>query len=151
MRGQTNEAILDPQLQRRLRNALTDTEQKPWQRLRGRQLDGCKFRRQHPYFNYILDFVCLEQRLVIEVDGGQHADSTTDATRDAFLLQGGFHVLRFWNNEVMANTDDVVEVIWRNLVERKQHHPHPNPPLEGEGTSLQLATPCPSLEGNGAR
>lgn len=99
MRGQTNHAILKPKLQRRLRNALTAAEQKLWQRLRGRQLDGCKFRRQHPYYDFILDFVCLERKLVVEVDGGQHADSSTDAQRDAFLLLDGFRVLRFWNNE----------------------------------------------------
>jgi very-short-patch-repair endonuclease len=151
MRGQTSEAILVPKLQRRLRNGLTEAEQKLWQRLRSRQLD-CKFRRQHPYFNYILDFVCLECNLVVEVDGGQHADSTTDSTRGAFLRQGGFHVLRFWNNEVLTNIDDVVEMICRNLEERKQHHPHPNPPLEREGTSLRLASPGPQpLDGHGAK
>jgi very-short-patch-repair endonuclease len=133
MRGQTSDVILRPKLQRRLRNALTEAEQKLWQRLQGRQLDDCKFRRQHPYFNYILDFVCLERMLVVEVDGGQHGESMTDATRDAFLVQGGLHVLRFWNNEIMTNIDDVVEVIWWNLAERKQHHPHPNPLLEGQG------------------
>ena len=133
MRGQTNPAILKPKLQRRLRKALTKEEQKLWQRLRGRQLDDCKFRRQHPYYNFILDFVCIERKLVVEVDGGQHADSSTDVQRDAFLLNGGFLVLRFWNNDVMTNTDDVVAMIWRNLEDRKQHHPHPNPPLEGEG------------------
>ena len=131
MRGQTNQTILKPKLQRQLRNRSTEAEQKLWQRLRGRQLDGCKFRRQHPYSDFVLDFVCLERQLVVEVDGGQHADSTTDATRDEFLLQGGFRVLRFWNHEVMTNTDEVVEVIWRNL--QDQHHPHPNPLLEGEG------------------
>jgi very-short-patch-repair endonuclease len=131
MRGQTNQAILKPKLQRRLRNALTEAEQKLWQRLRGRQLEDCKFRRQHPYFDFILDFVCLERKLVVEVDGGQHADSAVDVTRDALLQQDGFRVLRFWNNEVMSNTDEVVEVILRNLVERATPSP-PSPPLEGE-------------------
>ena len=63
----------------------------------------------------------------MEVDGGQHADSSTDVQRDAFLLNGGFLVLRFWNNDVMTNTDDVVAMIWRNLEDRKQHHPYSNP------------------------
>jgi very-short-patch-repair endonuclease len=132
MRGQINKRILKPKLQRCLRNASTEAEQKLWQRLGGRQLEGCKFRRQHPYFDFILDFVCLERRLVVEVDGGQHADSPTDASRDAFLQRSGFRLLRFWNNEVMENTDEVVEVIWRNLMALSTPSP-PYPPLEGEG------------------
>ena len=132
MRGQTNETILTPKLQRRLRVAMTDAERKLWQRLRGHQLNACKFRRQHPYYDFILDFVCLERMLVVEVDGGQHAESPVDATRDAFLSQGGFRVLRFWNHEVLNNTDEVAEMILRNLVELPTPSP-PNPPLEGEG------------------
>jgi len=132
MQGQTNETILTPKLQRRLRVAMTDAEHKLWQRLRGRQLDACKFRRQHPYYDFILDFVCLERMLVVEVDGGQHAESPVDAARDAFLSQGEFRVLRFWNHEVLSLTDEVVEVIWRNLMERATPSP-PNHPLEGEG------------------
>ncbi|HEY2344485.1 MAG TPA: endonuclease domain-containing protein [Xanthomonadaceae bacterium] len=133
MRGQTNPCILKPKLQRGLRKKPTDAEHKLWQRLRGKQLDGCKFRRQHPYYDFILDFVCLEQKLVVEVDGGQHADSKTDAARDAFLRGGGFRILRFWNHEVLNQLEEVVEVIWRNLGDLEQHHPRPNPPLEGEG------------------
>ncbi|MFC3552234.1 endonuclease domain-containing protein [Lysobacter cavernae] len=133
MRGQTNEAILDAKLQRNLRNRMTDAERRLWSILRGRQLDGHKFRRQHPYYHYILDFVYLEQRLVVEVDGGQHADSSADEIRDDFLREGGFLVLRFWNNEVLANTQTVADAIYRALVGRKQHHPLPSPPLEGEG------------------
>ena len=133
MRGQTDNAILDAKLQRNLRNAMTDAERRLWSVLRSRQLDGCKFRRQHPYFRYILDFVCLERRLVVEVDGGQHAGSQEDAQRDRFLAEGGFRVLRFWNNDVLTQTQAVAEEIHRHLVDLAQHHPLPGPPLEGEG------------------
>lgn len=133
MRGQTSDAILESGLQRRLRNAMTDAERCLWSRLRHRQLDGCKFRRQHPYYRYILDFACRERRLVVEVDGGQHAGAESDAARDRFLRQGGFQVLRFWNNDVLTQTDAVAEAIYRALVDRRQHHPRPDPPLEGEG------------------
>lgn len=90
MQGQTNRRILEPKLQCRLRNDMTDAERKLWQHLHGRQLDGCKFRRQHPYHDFVLDFVCLDRKLVIEVDGGQHVGSQSDAARDRFL--GETHV-----------------------------------------------------------
>lgn len=94
-----------------LRTTLTDAERKLWQRLRGRQL-GAKFRRQHPFQGYVLDFVCLEQRLVVEVDGSQHAEAAErDAARTEVLAHAGFQVLRFWNNDVLMETDAVVEVI----------------------------------------
>lgn len=94
-----------------LRKTLTDAERKLWQRLRGRQL-GIKFRRQHPFQGYVLDFVCLEQRLVVEVDGSQHAEAMQqDAARTEVLTRAGFRVLRFWNNEVLMETDAVVEAI----------------------------------------
>jgi very-short-patch-repair endonuclease len=129
--GQTNQGILAPKLQRRLRNNMTDAERKLWQGLRGRQMEGFKFRRQHPYYDSILDFVCLEQKLVIEVDGGQHAGSVLDAARDGFLEKGGFRVLRFWNNDVLTQTSSVLDSIYGSLT--KPHHPLPTPPLEGEG------------------
>ena len=104
-----------------------------WQRLKGRQLEGCKFRRQHPYGNYILDFVCLERHLVVELDGSQHLELVArDAARTRFLVMAGFLVLRFWNNEVLNETDAVLEVIQRELIARANPSP-PNPPLDGEG------------------
>ena len=133
MKGQTNKAILAPGLQRRLRSNMTDAEQRLWSVLRGRQLDGCKFRRQHPYFHCILDFVCLERKLVIEVDGGQHSQSIADKERDQFLERSGFKTLRFWNHDVLQRTDAVADAVYRALMERRPHHPHPGPPLEGEG------------------
>jgi very-short-patch-repair endonuclease len=86
MQGQTNKKIISNKLQKKLRNAPTDAERTLWQQLRARQLEGCKFRRQHPYGDYILDFVCLEKKIVVEVDGGQHADNLEcDQTRTCRL------------------------------------------------------------------
>ena len=82
---------------------------------------GAKFRRQHPFENYVLDFVCLEQQLIIEVDGSQHMENAPDdESRTAGLAAGGFKVLRFWNNEVLNQTDEVVQAIWDAL--------NPSPP-----------------------
>ncbi|MGL1833247.1 endonuclease domain-containing protein [Rhodocyclaceae bacterium SMB388] len=100
---------------KRLRKNLTDAERKLWQCLRARQL-GVKFRRQHPFHGYILDFVCLEHQLVIEVDGSQHLDATThDAVRTEVLERAGFRVMRFWNDEVLTQTDAVLACIAREL------------------------------------
>ncbi|NMG46150.1 DUF559 domain-containing protein [Aromatoleum toluvorans] len=99
----------------RLRKTMTDAERMLWQHLRARQL-GVKFRRQHPFQGYILDFVCLERGLVIEVDGSQHVDAAVrDAIRTDVLESAGFRVVRFWNNEVLTQTDSVVECIAREL------------------------------------
>ncbi|NVN99648.1 MAG: DUF559 domain-containing protein [Geobacteraceae bacterium] len=122
---------------------MTDAENTLWRILRGRQIDGLKFRRQHPFGDYILDFVCLENMLVIEVDGGQHAEQAGyDEIRTEQLQKAGFQVLRFWNNEVLMEIDAVKEKIWL-VVQGHQPHPHPDPPLEGEG-EVKFAT---SLEG----
>jgi very-short-patch-repair endonuclease len=133
VRGQTNQRILKPRLQRGLRNSPTDAEHRPWQRLRGRQIEGCKFRRQHPYGDFILDFACLERRVVVELDGSQHFDaSDRDAARTRELESETFTVLRFWNNEVSENIEGVLEAIRQCLMLRATPSP-PNPPLEGEG------------------
>ena len=134
MKAQTNRTIIGKKYQRTLRNSMTVAEIRLWQRLRSRQLAGCKFRRQHPYLDFVLDFVCLERRLVIEVDGGQHLENERDQRRDKRLQEAGFLVLRFWNNQVLQETDAVVEVIWAALHNAVViPHPHPNHPLEGEG------------------
>jgi very-short-patch-repair endonuclease len=99
---------------RELRNNPTDAERVLWRQLRLWQLDSYKFRRQQPLGRYIVDFVCLEKRVVVEVDGGQHGDQA-DTERDRWLRGQGFVVLRFWNNEVLKNMDGVREVILRNL------------------------------------
>jgi very-short-patch-repair endonuclease len=101
---------------RRLRKNLTDAERRLWSKLRRRQLDGFRFRRQAPLGIYFVDFLCLEERLIIEVDGGQHAiEQAADGKRTTWLDGEGFRVLRFWNNDVLANTDGVIETILRAL------------------------------------
>lgn len=98
---------------RALRRRMTDAERRIWYFLRGRHLVGFKFRRQHPIGPYVVDFVCLEQKLVIELDGGQHASDPNDPHRDAFLQRNGYRVLRFWNNEALSRTAAVCESILR--------------------------------------
>ena len=101
-----------------LRKDQTDAERLLWYRLRNRQIANSKFRRQHALDPYIVDFVCLERRLVAEVDGGQHAEQIPeDSRRTAFLASKGFRVLRFWNNDVLTQTDGVLESIYTALVE----------------------------------
>jgi len=100
-----------------LRRNSTDTEAFLWKRLRARQVEGIKFRRQQPIENFIVDFVSFEKRMIIELDGGQHArDRHKDILRDRFLAENGFRVLRFWNNEVLENIDGVLEVIRENCL-----------------------------------
>ena len=95
---------------------MTDVERLLWQALRGKQLNGHRFRRQHPIGKYIADFVCIEQKIVIELDGGQHQDqSGYDEQRTAFLRTGGWQVMRFWNNDVLNNFDGVLLTIAGNL------------------------------------
>ncbi|HEY1383955.1 MAG TPA: endonuclease domain-containing protein [Dongiaceae bacterium] len=96
---------------RELRKNMTDAERAMWRLLRQRQIKGLRFRRQVPIDHYIADFACLEARLITEVDGGQHSESRSDKTRDAYLRSQGFQVLRFWNNDVLANPDGVHRVI----------------------------------------
>ena len=155
MKAQTSRTIIGRQLQRTLRNSMTDAETHLWQRLRGRQLAGCKFRRQHPYLDFVLDFVCLEKNVIVEVDGGEHLESERDQLRDRRLREAGFQVLRFWNNQVLTDTDAVVEAIWMALQNAATvPHPHPGPPLEGEGDcAVHSYEPCSAhpgpLEGKG--
>jgi very-short-patch-repair endonuclease len=115
---------------RRLRRNLTDAERKLWWRLRDRRLDGWKFRRQAPIEGFIVDFLCIDARLIIELDGGQHAVRVeADARRTAILEVAGFHVLRFWNNDVLTNLDGVLEEVVATL---SPSAPHPNPLPNGE-------------------
>lgn len=96
---------------RALRRAQTDAEKLLWRHLRARRLQGVKFRRQYPLGPYIVDFVAVQSRLVIELDGGQHLHNLGDEARDAWLSQCHFHVLRFWNHEVLGNLDGVLITI----------------------------------------
>ena len=110
---------------------MSEAEQALWHRLRGCQIYGLKFRRQHPFGDYILDFVCLENKLVIEVDGGQHEEQAGyDEHRTQMLQAAGFRVLRFWNNEVLKEIESVKEKICL-AVQEVQPHPPPNLPSEG--------------------
>ena len=111
---------------RQLRKNLTDAERVLWRKLRFWQIDGCKFRRQQPLGRYIVDFVCLEKRLVVEVDGGQHAEDTNyDTDRDAWLRNQSFTVLRFWNHDVLKNIEGVMNVIVEKLQSTPFLHPSP--------------------------
>jgi len=95
---------------------MTEAEKKLWLRLNNRQLAGHKFRNQMPVAPYITDFGCLELKLIVEVDGGQHADNRArDEIRTAYLQARGYRVLRFWNTDVMRNIDGVIEVIARTI------------------------------------
>jgi very-short-patch-repair endonuclease len=96
---------------RRLRTNSTDAEAKLWKHLRARQIDGCKFVRQAPVGPYFCDFICREQKLIVEVDGGQHANSQRDNIRDRYLIGNGYRIVRFWNNDVLGNIEGVVSTI----------------------------------------
>ena len=101
---------------RELRHNLTNVERLLWKRLRLRNVDGHKFRRQHPIGPYFADFVCIERRLVVELDGGQHGENAVhDQERDAWLRSHGWRVLRFWNNEVIEQSDAVLGAILKAL------------------------------------
>ncbi len=104
---------------RALRRRSTDAERRLWYLLRARRFCNMKFRRQHRIGPYIVDFVCLNHRIVIEVDGGQHLERTPfDHARDRFLTSEGFRVLRLWNNEVLCNDRGVLERILASVVLR---------------------------------
>lgn len=101
---------------RRLRRDMTEVEKALWSRLRRAQLEGFKFVRQFPLGPYIADFACRSAKLVIELDGGQHADSTTDAARTRLIEAHGYRVIRFWNNDVYSNIEGVLEAIRNDLL-----------------------------------
>jgi len=101
---------------RELRGRMTEAEAMLWQHFKGRRFQGFKFRRQRALGPYILDFVCLEVGLVIEIDGGQHAEQQDyDQSRTALIESQGLTVIRFWNHEVMNETPAVLEKIWQTL------------------------------------
>ena len=107
-----------------LRQSQTDAEGLLWHYLRRKQLDGYKFRRQQPIGPYIVDFACMSRKLVIELDGGQHAERHAyDETRDDYLRGKGYRILRFWNNEVFQNCMDVLEAVYQALVSPPPHQP----------------------------
>ncbi|HEY0328946.1 MAG TPA: DUF559 domain-containing protein [Rhodopseudomonas sp.] len=117
---------------RSLRRNPTDAERKLWQRLRKIALGDLHFRRQATIGPYFADFACHANRLVVEIDGGQHAESATDRVRTDYLKAQGYRVLRFWNNEVLENIDGVVETILSAL---SMTPPAPSPPQQqGKGS-----------------
>jgi very-short-patch-repair endonuclease len=106
---------------RRLRKTSTDAEKTLWYRLRSRSLNGYKFVRQEPIGPYTVDLICRERRLIIEVDGGQHADNSRDVIRDKWLVDHNYRVLRFWNNDMLGNMAGVLETIAAALAEAPPH------------------------------
>ncbi|MCG8016948.1 MAG: endonuclease domain-containing protein [Candidatus Thiodiazotropha sp. 'RUGA'] len=110
---------------KRLRQEMTDAEKLLWKHLRAHRLSDQKFRRQQPLGPYIVDFIHFGEKLIIECDGGQHNQSATDRKRDAWLNQQGFQVLRFWNHDILNNTESVLTEILSLL---------PPSPLAGEGS-----------------
>ena len=103
---------------RQQRRDATDAERRLWSALRDRRLSEYRFRRQYPIGRFIVDFACTRHRLIVEADGSQHADSDDDWRRTVWLQEQGWCVLRFWNNEVLTNTNGVVETILKELQEK---------------------------------
>jgi len=115
-------------LARNLRKKATDAETMLWRHLRSKQINGLKFRRQARIGSYIVDLVCFERKLVIEIDGGQHASNSKDKERERWLASRGFKVIRFWNNEVLKDTENVLRSIWEEI----SRSPSPqSPPVKG--------------------
>jgi very-short-patch-repair endonuclease len=108
------------QLAKSLRKQMTDAERRLWYRLRAHRFEGLKFKRQVPIGKYIVDFANLRAKVVIEIDGGQHAESKTDRVRDQFLSSQGFRVVRFWNNGVLQSTDEILDAISAAIGEAAQ-------------------------------
>ncbi len=103
---------------KKMRREPTEAEAAMWRLLRDRRLAPFKFRRQVPFQNYILDFVCFDKRLVVEIDGSQHASSPADVVRDGVLVREGFKIARYWNNDVLQQRSAVLEDILARLSER---------------------------------
>jgi very-short-patch-repair endonuclease len=127
---------------RRLRNEQTDAETILWSKLKHKQLEGVKFRRQQPIDQYIVDFVSFDTKLILEIDGGQHNEKVVrkrDNARTVRLRRSGYCVLRFWDNEVLLNIDGVLEKIRQNI--KQEFHPHPDPlPSRERGKGYSLSS-----------
>ena len=100
---------------RKLRKDMTDAERRLWSHLRASQLDGAKFTRQLPIGDFVVDFACRSARLAVELDGGQHAANAADDARTIIIEAHGYRVIRFWNNDVLQNTDGVLTAILEEL------------------------------------
>jgi very-short-patch-repair endonuclease len=121
---------------RRLRRDMTDAERRLWARLRNRGLGGHKIRRQHQIGPFIAAFCCEDKKLVIELDGGQHAEQVaSDERRTAWLSTKGYRVIRFWNNDVLGDIEGVLEAIPMTLDSSIDPSPQPSPDGRGGATS----------------
>jgi len=122
--GQGEGAVKIKTRARTLRMNSTDAERLLWQLLRNRQIGNVEFRRQHPIDSFIADFVCIEKKVIVELDGSQHAVQTEkDEKRSDYLKKQGFRILRFWNNEVLKETEEVLEKIYSCLQEQETPSP----------------------------
>ena len=131
---------------RRLRHDQTDAERLLWFRLRDRRLSGLKFKRQVPIHHYVVDFCCSEARLIVELDGGQHAaQQDADITRTKKLEEMGYLILRFWNNDVLSNIDGVLQTILSTAKQHSPEPPHPGPLPHGEREKRGCREPESSL------
>ena len=127
---------LQTSMAKSLRRQMTDAEKSLWRRIRNRQLQGLKFKRQFPINRYVVDFFCAEARLIVELDGGQHAlQVQADEARTQMFSEMGYLVLRFWNNDVLSNIDGVLETIALTIKPQAFDPPHPNPLPQGERES----------------
>jgi len=125
---------------KRLRTYMTDAEQKLWRALRSRA-SGAKFRRQVPLGPFVVDFVCFEAKLIVELDGGQHADNPRDTRRDRYFSDQGYRVLRFWNNDVLKNMEGVLTRITEFADPSPGALRAPPSPSGGEGKTEPAARP----------
>jgi very-short-patch-repair endonuclease len=116
----------------RLRRDMTDAERKLWLAVRDRRLDGFKFRRQSTIGPYVVDFLCIEANLIVELDGGQHSEDA-DAPRTYYLEEQGYTVLRFWNNDIIENFEGVLQVLKETLARLKESPSSNLLPQAGEG------------------
>ena len=112
----------NPNLARKLRRSGTDAERLFWSKVRNRQVDGLKFKRQMPVGDFIADFCCAELKVIVELDGGQHQNNSSDVRRTEVLERLGFRVVRFWNNDVLGNVEGVVDQL---RAEISKMTPHP--------------------------
>ena len=120
---------------RKLRKKSTETEAHLWYNLRAKRFDGLKFRRQVAIGRYIVDFVCFDKKVIIECDGNQHLiQQEKDKNRDKWFTNQGYKVLRFWDNDVLKNTDEILEAIYQACFSSKESAPSPQPsPIQGGG------------------
>jgi uncharacterized protein len=124
---------------RKLRGDATDAEGRLWRALRNRQIGGSKFKRQVPFGPYVVDFICVEAKLIVEADGGQHAEQVeADEIRTMHFSAQGYRVLRFWNNEILQNLEGVLETIARELTKKT---PSPQPSPQGERGQAAVVSP----------